>query len=196
MTIFRVDYKYLMRLKLFFLLLFLFLFSVQILAQKAGYQPGYIVTNSSDTIEGYVKNINQIPYRVMIKIKFKQAYDDSPKNYSPGSILGFKSNNNTYLSMPIKSFDNSKRFVQEIIRGPLSLYLLEVTTVAGEQDNYRYLKKEHKDQLYAIIFINYKKSLSSYLSDNKVISDKILNKEYKKRDLQQIVKDYNQSIIK
>lgn len=167
--------------------------------QNSGFLSGYIITNSSDTVKGYVKYINQVPYRVLPDIKFKETEGSKDKKYTPNDLIGYKAGDKIFHSLVLPSGNSEKQFMELVINGYIKLYEASVTsfgapspTVPGSGTNsYEYLLKTGDNKLFEVNGGKFKDRLSEYLSDNKEIADKIMSGTYKRRNLQIIIEEYN-----
>lgn len=52
---------------------------------------------------------------------------------------------------------------------------------------------ERKGEMEEVVFRRFRKQLAAYLADQPEIVAKIQQKEYKKRDLERLIADYNQA---
>ena len=184
-----------MKYKITFLLVVMII-SVGLRGQDSGFLNGYIITNSNDTIVGLVKYINQVPYRVLVDIKFKETEKSKTKVYPPDKILGYKAENKIFHSLKISDY-SGKQFMELIIDGYVRLYTSTVTSVGVPQNgsansSSNYLLKSGDKALFSIDK-KFKERLSEYLSDNEVVSGKIKTGVYKKKDIAEIVNEYNES---
>lgn len=184
------------------ILLTFFLSSVLTLiasGQNSGFLSGYIITNSSDTVRGYVKYINQVPYRVLPDIKFKETESSKDKKYTPNDLLGYKAGDKIFHSLVLPNGNSEKQFMELVKDGYIKIYEASVTsfgapspTVPGSGTNsYEYLLKTGDDKLFEVNGGKFKERLSEYLSDNKEIADKIISGTYKRKNLKIIVEEYN-----
>jgi hypothetical protein len=182
--------------KLSLIILLLLIFSKDSISQEFGFLPGYIITNSNDTIEGLVKYANMVPYRTLIDIKFKENEKAKTKVYPPGTIFGYMANDRIFHSL--KSPDGSQ-FMELLVDGYIRLYRLTVTSFGVPQNGQSadalkdYLLRSGDENLFDCKNRKFKERLAEYLSDNRVISEKIIKGEYKKKDLIEIITEYNKS---
>ncbi len=174
-------------------------FKITVFGQNSGFLKGYIITNSSDTVRGFVKYINQVPYRVLPDIKFKQTEQSKDKKYTPNDLLCYKADDKIFHSLVLPGVDGTKQFMELVVDGYIKLYRASVTsfgapspTVPGSGTNsYDYLLKKGDKVLFEVTGGKSKDRLSEYLADNKEIADKIRSGVYKKGNLQIIVQEYN-----
>ncbi len=186
------------------LLLFLAIPCFYSFAQK-GYEEGYVVLNSKDTLYGLVKDRKEHPFgRLYKKIKFKGKKGAS--KYKPSRILGYKKGGSTYESMWISStgkfFDQNYKviqgvgeldFLKVVQKGFLSYYYWEFEDAdSGYIDSVGYFKREDSPMLVRVtqgIFGLKRKNLATFLEDCPDLALKIRNDMIK--DPQAIVTFYN-----
>ena len=179
-----------------------FLFALLVLnfesasAQKGGFHQGYIVTLDNDTIKGFVKNLNSFPYRILTNIKFKSSNKAKVWTYEPSQLKSYKIINDLYESRRLNSIPI---FVRLVASGNVNLY--EITT-SGMYNNptggsymrkstSHYLKRKDEDNLFKIAGPHFKERLCNYFNDAPSICQKIMNGEYRKKNVSQIVAEYN-----
>jgi len=177
-------------------LLVVMIISVRLKGQDSGFLNGYIITNSNDTIVGLVKYVNQVPYRVLVDIKFKETEKSKTKVYPPETILGYKAESKIFHSLKDPDY-SGKQFMELIIDGYVRLYTSTVTSFGASQygsanSSSNYLLKTGDKVLFSVDK-KFKERVSEYLSDNEVVSGKIRNGVYKKSDIEEIIKEYNGS---
>jgi hypothetical protein len=192
-----IKFYFPMTLKFFFKVCVLFFCSCtsqHCRAQDFGYTPGYVVTNSNDTLRGLVKYANAAPYRRLEIIKFRENEDAKTKEFGPEKNLGFTANGKIFHSyfIPERSF---YYFMELAIDGPLRLYELNITSFGAsapgtaDMTSY-YLLKTGEKRLFTPKG-KFKESASKYLEDVPEVGDKIKSGAYTKRDLYEIVTEYN-----
>ena len=80
----------------------LFLLSCSLLAQKKGYEWGYIITEKGDTLEGWVNDRTSGTFNdIHTKIRFKQEDKLFKKKYSSNDILGYGYLGIHFVSIPL-----------------------------------------------------------------------------------------------
>jgi hypothetical protein len=178
--------------------LFLTISSCILFAQDSGFLPGFIITNSSDTIKGLVKYINQVPYRVLSDIKFKENEEAKTQQYSANELIGYKAEEKIFNSVSTSGKEGARKFMELIADGYVKTYRLTVSsfrtsTYGANTRTYDYLLKTGDTKPYKIDAYNWNETLSDYLSDNKTLANRIRNGVYTYRDLPDIVKEYNAS---
>jgi hypothetical protein len=164
-------------------------------AQEFGYLPGYVVTNANDTIRGLVKYANVAPYRRLPRIKFKENEDAKVKIFPPEENKGFTAGEKIFHSCRT---EGERYFMELIINGPLRLYQHSETMLGVPQNGASadassyFLLREGAYDVFSVDG-SFKKIIAEYLSDNKEISNKILEGVYKRRDIREIVLQYNRA---
>ncbi|HEY0652847.1 MAG TPA: hypothetical protein VGD65_06955 [Chryseosolibacter sp.] len=153
------------------------------------------MTNKNDTIRGLVKYANAAPYRRLQKIKFKENEDAKVKIFPPEENKAFGAGDKVFHSC---RSDGARYFMELIIDGPLKLYEYSETKLGVPQNggsadvsNY-YLLREGAYDVFAVSG-SFKKLIAEYLSDNEEIANKIKEGVYKRRDIQEIVQEYNRA---
>lgn len=185
-----------------YILILLLLASLNVFGQKkTGFLQGYIITNANDTIPGLIKYINKFPARILVDIKFKKTKNSNVKTYSPNSIKGYEANARVFHSIIVPDKKKDKRFFELVIEGYLRLYQIEVSSFGASQYSsgisiYDFLLKHGESELFEVDYKDFKDSLSKYLSDDLKLSEKIKNGEFKKKELEKIVIEYNKSKTK
>jgi len=159
------------------------------------YAIGYYVTNKGDTINGYIKKLKATSS--CNRIKFKKDNDSRPIEFYPEDIISYKRGGNIFISKNISDDEfSSKYFLYLTVKGELSQYKRwkkrYYKGVNGETkkqvDEINYLELRGKP-IFRVRKINFRESVSLYLSDNKCLADKIMKKEL--RSIRLIVNEYN-----
>ncbi len=191
------------------LIFFIVLSISQSAFSQKDYREGYIVTNKGDTLFGKVKDRKVRTFNSVLydKIRFKQPKSGwFPKKYRPAEILGYGYDDMHFRSLPFTSEGNLFRptttfaygelyFVKIVIDGRLSLIESEyIDDETGYITSKLYLKK--KDEMtYALVpMISFRKKMAEYFSDVDEIKEKIQSREYRLRDIREIVREYNEQI--
>lgn len=177
--------------RLFFIALFFPLF---IIAQK-DYEPGYIITNSKDTIAGFVKDRKSPPFgKLYDKIHFKNSHEK--RKYKPNQILGYKQGNREFESLWLQTDgylidekyssnpnNGEKQFLKVDLKGYLTLYQMEITDPDSDYiDQIPLFKRKDENYLQRVtqgIFGLKKKKLEIYFKDCPEIISKIEKNELK-----------------
>ena len=113
--------------KLSFLSIFLFLLIIlpfnKLKAQEI-FKPGYIITNASDTVNGYIQGIDNNLYRKCI---FKKDLNAQIVEYLPGQIQAYRfvDNGKFFISKEIQLAEGTKvLFLEYLIKGKVSVYYM------------------------------------------------------------------------
>lgn len=182
-----------------FLLQFL---NSSILAQKTEV---IVVFNNGDSLSGYGSITGDY-------LKFKINKKSKPIKYHFSKLkytnLLSKNRIQTYKYIQIKS-ENDFRVLEEILTGKVNLYIdkkngynYNITSNSGYMGgqpysiNRYYLKRKNENQVTPIgsdeLFSkNFNKSVLNFFSDCSFLINKINNKEFKKKDIVEMVNYYN-----
>jgi len=98
--------------------------SINNVIAQLDYRSGYVITNSTDTIKGYIlyKDINASK-----KCSFKKMLVDKPIDYAPGDILSFRFDDGKYFiskETPLKK-GNTILFLEYLIKGKANIYFMK-----------------------------------------------------------------------
>ncbi len=104
-----------------YILVLLVLVCTNLIAQT-DYRPGYLITNSMDTIKGLVDYRGEL--RNMKVCNFKKSPDSSPETFLPGEIYGYRYDvGKFYVSKDIDTDDfKGTVFVEFLLQGIVNLY--------------------------------------------------------------------------
>lgn len=178
-----------------FCLLFLF-FQFSTLSSQGKFQSGYIITNESDTLFGFVKDRKEAPFaKIYKKIRFK---DESlfTKRFSPDKIAGYMIGENQYESMWLDVRTvflktsywsipgaGKKKFLKLTVRGYLSCFQLEFyDQESGSAESIALFKRREEDRLIRVtqgIFGLRMNSLRDYFNDCPELIEKLESGELK-----------------
>lgn len=92
-------------------------------AEAQDFRPGYIVTNSRDSISGLVAYT--AGDRGLVGCTFKDSKKSKPSHYTAMELSAYGVFNDTEyvsLTLPDKSSNEAKVFVRVLVSGPLTLY--------------------------------------------------------------------------
>jgi len=118
--------------KLFCLILLVFLFTDRLINAQTDFKPGYIIKNSGDTLYG---EIDYRGDRLMGRVcKFKNT-DISIIDYSPNDILEYRFINGKYYVS--RELNGSKVFLEYLIHGKINIYYIR-----NKDGDLYYLDKE------------------------------------------------------
>ena len=180
-----------MKYSLLLSLILLLFFSQSITGQK---NKAVLTLKNGTTISGYgkVKNTS--------RVQFKTNSNTKPTDYKfvdvEKVVITKDDGVETYVFLPIKGRGNPKA-LQELVKGEVSLYRIRDWRAydgGGVKDKY-YLRRGEGD---VTLFIStdpfsksFKKAASKYFKDCSSLIQKVKNKEYKKSDIEEVVKYYN-----
>lgn len=165
--------------------LYLMLF-IPSLCFSQGYESGYIVKANGDTIHGLVKH----PFGNAYGVKFKDSgaikQDISTKN-----VKAFYIGGEGAFRVIVWAYDSLPRMVHVLIDGYLSCY--EVQLGSSFVYNYHILEKKDGSQVWysADLFSGFKDITRGFLADDTGLCEKIKEGKYGRKDILQIVEEYN-----
>lgn len=115
---------------------------------QSDFRPGYIITNSLDTLHGLVDYRGEI--RNMKVCTFKESTEDQPKEFFPGDIYGYRYNTTKfYVSKEINTDElNDTVFVEFLLKGISNLYYYKNSNYSAyfiESGNKELLELESKE---------------------------------------------------
>jgi len=101
----------------------LLLLAIPLIAQKKGYEPGYIITLEGDTIQGMVRDRSAEPFvEIYARIRFR-APKKSKRKYGPENILGYGAGNRVFESIPLREDAAFFRFRYYVQSGTEQVFL-------------------------------------------------------------------------
>ncbi|UII24403.1 hypothetical protein LVD15_13835 [Fulvivirga maritima] len=160
------------------------------LKNKYYYREGYIVDNDSVKIKGLIKIKHE--YKLSEIVLFV-SLDGEVIKYRPDDIKGFSYSIYKFFS------DGTNFYHCQYTGRKMSLYSLtkrEYSQV-GNTGMYAssiesfYVKRSGDSEYTLVKKGRFKRDFSAYLSDCDKVAQKILNKEYKYKDIKRIVREYN-----
>ena len=189
--------------KVLFILFICLGVNLNISAQKQ-YNKGYVVLLQGDTLWGKVKDrkIRMVNSKLYKNIKFKSS-GLFHHSYKPADIIGYGYNENHFRSMPLTQ--ENKMFFKTIsyaygdpvflrVRIDDYLTLFEYEYIEeGRITSYYLLKRQDEIRYTGIPLFGFKKKMVDFFSDHDEIVKKIISKEYRYKDIYEIVLEYNRS---
>jgi hypothetical protein len=172
-------------LKVLVLIILLLLVVNDLFGQKDFY-PGYIVTNSGDTIYGMVKDRKSSRLKIYSKIHLKNSKGKKRK-YGPGEILAYESGGNTYHSV----WYRERQFLKVIEKGYVTYYYDESVDEDGYLFETKLLKRENEQRFTTIIGIGFRKKTMNYFADCPELVRKLDARQYRFNSLGEAVRFYN-----
>ena len=133
-------YKYVMNKYFILISLAIILANSDILAQK-DFKSGYILTNSGDTIKGFI-DLQNPTLNSMECVFSKEEEGDNSIKYKPGEIKEYRVFNHRYYISKKVSVDSSEKdvFLEFLVNGKAKLYYLKDYSY-----EYFYLEKEDSE---------------------------------------------------
>ena len=185
--------------------LILILSHVEILKGQKYLEKGYIITNNSDTVYGFI-NFKQ-DYSLNIECEFYSENKTYIQIYKPTDIKGFSIINKKYFVSRIVEVDgiNKNVFLEFLVEGVVNLYYLQ------ESDKtYYFIEKEsvmypltNEEKVIVVNNKNYLKSSNQYVGvlkyvfqDYPAILDKTDYTFFDQKSLINITKSYHNGICK
>lgn len=168
-------------------------------------EKSYIITNDNDSIYGQIKITNR---KGNLKvIKFRELGTEKYIGYRADKLKGFVKGTRNFES---KKIDGTPYFLCLVLDGYVKLYSLQsispnmgygnnidaVTSSANSStivQNIFYLERDEK--LTRISKLGFTQGMANYVSDCSELSEKIENKTYKFRDIEEIVLMYNEWLL-
>lgn len=165
-------------------------------AQDTGYNPGAIITRDNERIEGLVKNVNQVPARILDNVKFKRGEGEKVTSYSPSELAAYEINDDLFVSK--KDAGGVQRFVKKFNTGKLQLYgALVFDGTASYNVKYTpYIQLQGDPVIHLVGQLTFRKQMLAYLKDAPNVCKLIDEKELKWRDISQIVTLYNMEVTR
>ncbi|MDN5217462.1 hypothetical protein QQ020_35650 [Fulvivirgaceae bacterium BMA12] len=175
----------------------LFLILCSICYAQNGFEPGFIITLSGDTVHGVLRDRKEATFlKLYKKVRFKPEGKNATKKYNANQIRAyaigdqmFESVNENALHQDIVLFNrrlpsnnsNDRVFLKVIVNGVASYYQKEwVDQDSGVLEVVDYIKKAHNPKFVratqGILGLK-KRKLSAYFSDCPPLQLKIKNKD-------------------
>ncbi|EJF52909.1 hypothetical protein SapgrDRAFT_1185 [Saprospira grandis DSM 2844] len=159
----------------------------------------FIITISYDTLYGKVVG-GFTPGKSSVMVKFKEAETGETKVYKAKDIKSWHAAGAPYY-FESKVYQPKGRhkldagyavFMRRLNPGKVKVKLYEYYNTEGSI-GYTQTYLERKGSMEEVVFRRFRKQLAAYLADQPEIVAKIQQKEYKKRDLERLIADYNQA---
>ena len=207
-------------LPVFFLLIIITFFSIQLFAQK-NYQPATVINNNGDTLKGFINYQNW--ERNPLSVDFKQGpFSEKLITYTPMDIKSFQVENEIYFSTivgvdksPHKTaeltyssaplIDDDTVFLSIYIKGKANLYYL-----VDQSSKQHYFIEKDSSGIHELIYVKYLKQiqlktniqknerykgqLNYFFSDCPGIKKDIARVDFRAEELIDLFKKYNQCV--
>lgn len=156
-----------------------------------GADQGYIVTNALDTVPGQIK-LNT-PAQQSVKLIFTASETKERRVYRPFEVKSWHvpDQNLSYESKAYKMGRKSFGVFMKLLNdddGQISCY--EYWNTDG-QNGFTQIFLEREGEMTEVNYGKFKKQLADYFGDHEELKARIENKEFKKKDLIEIVEIYN-----
>ena len=176
------------------------------------FQEGYVITNSNDTLYGYINFEGSLTNSR--RCEFKSNQNDRPKIFLPKDIKAFRFNNSKYFVSKFINIDNENKvvFMEWLIKGracilsypnkadDIRFYLIVNNDSLCELKNSKEnVEKDYGNELktnYEIFKNEYKGILSYYFRDCKDIQKDIYNSQFTTNSLIKLAKTYHEKTCK
>ncbi|RZS97282.1 hypothetical protein [Cecembia calidifontis] len=177
-----------------FLSLFLAFFSVSEISAQKGFEPGFVVTHSFDTIPGSIKDRKEPPFaKIYPKIRFKDI-NSRTRRYSPKQIKSYARAEDTFENQWILSYSRlfkneylsqkdlgKQQFLKVKESGFLTYYQWELLDQESSTiDAIDLFKRKNEDYFIRVtqgIFGLKMNNLEKYFEDCPELREKIKNRE-------------------
>ncbi|MBX7125700.1 MAG: hypothetical protein K1X47_08415 [Cyclobacteriaceae bacterium] len=162
-------------------------------AQETGFLEGFVVTNDGDTIPGFIKNKNAVPYRVLQDIKFKKDKDSKPIVYTREQLRGFHAGPNRYVKRVIieESGERNPYFFEIMIDGPMRLYELHISLMGQGEMVYKILERRDNKEFFSVYGQDFRGRLADFVRDEPSLVDLVQKGRYNRTNFETLVNDYN-----
>ncbi len=179
-----------MKIRLLFILIMML--GAVLLYGQFNFLDGYIISNQNDTIRGKIKYTT--PALRSSKVIFVKNGDEERLTYKPFQIKGYYVENTVYDS---KIYDVDLAlsygygvFMERRNNGIVKLYYYWNTD--KERGFTQTFIENDGDYLLEVDFVGFKRQMTRYFEDFPKLQSKIKQGTYKKKDLEQIVAEYNE----
>jgi hypothetical protein len=185
--------------------------------------PGYVITNSGDTVHGYLMLKNLINNQGKVFFFNDSTQEDYTVKYKPGDIKAYKVGPRFYetLKFPVTNTTRTRSFFLRAIDGPITLYKsyfddkervkIDEDDIWNSKIDLSFSESELKENLLGrklgaeivdfgsfSFLLKFKKTMAEYVSDYPDLAKKIANKEkgYEWADLEKVIREYNSWYLK
>jgi len=176
-----------------YIFVFAFLLMPILSHAQLGWLPGYIVTNSLDTLHGkiYYSTSGQRSAKCVFK---EDGYNDKVK-YRPFTIRGYYVNGSYYISRiydihPSLTYGLGV-FMEYVNEGEGPVMLLRYRNTDLEFGYFQTFLVKKGETTHEIDYMRFRKTAAAYFSDYPKLQEDILAKKFKKSEIAKIVKRYN-----
>lgn len=177
-----------MRIVFFYLVIFLTGSFAYTQGSNKGFEDGFAVLASGDTLKGGIKfkSGEEIKDRITIKIS-----EEEKRTYKASDLKSFTAGNDTYISYKL---DNGVEFLKELALGFIELYERQIPFTQGGADRFKYemyYRKQGETTLTQIKPGSWKKQVVELVADNPTLVQQVEKGKLKIDDLPALIQNYN-----
>ncbi len=157
--------------------------------KKAKFELGTIYLKDGNTKKGIIKTRN------FGGIKYKEKKESDVELYDYNNIIGYDITENGIVKYRYKKVGNNNPQIMQIVRlGKINLYSIKVANrdiTTGIKVNYSFIYFIEKDNITTRVGKKISKSDLEFFNDCPSLIKKIKKKEFKKKDVYQIINFYD-----
>ena len=179
------------------------LFVGQVHAQRSGFNAGYVVTLSNDTIPGMIRD-RSVVSNCQIAVFIDEQ--NVKTRYRPRKLKGYTVGGTVYRSFVLPtSLIGQSAFMIELASGRFTLYLhYRQRQSAGTdangvvfndswvEENY-YLQMGKSERVERIRSLGFRSQMRSLLADDEMLAARLSTKEFRYRDIEELISIYNRN---
>ena len=197
-----------MKMKAIYTILLLFFTITFSFSQSNKFTLGELVNEKGDTIKGYIKDYDFSLDKGFMnnKIRYKKNLDDEQIVFKRSEINSILINDRIFRKIHYHIYDyesneNIKvsQIMELIIDGHILLYTYqELTSSSKAGTNYitKYYLGYKNDEIFERIKkSDFKKKIKKYIEDCSSLYKKVLDKTYKFKKLEEVIKEYNNNCL-
>lgn len=177
-----------MRIVFFYLIIFFLSSFAYTQGSNKGYEDGFAVLASGDTLKGAIKfkSGDEIKDRITIKIS-----EEEKRTYKASDLKSFTAGNETFISYKL---DEGVVFLKELALGAIELYEHQIPFTQGGSDTFKYemyYRKQGDTSLTLIKQGSWKKQVAELIADNSALAQQVEKGKVKLDDLASLIQNYN-----
>lgn len=188
---------------------------------REGIYPGYVITNSEDTLKGYIQFESVSANQLEVTYYTSMNLEETRYTYKPGEIKAYNLLSYTFVSVPFsgKYCSRKKTFMHRVIDGPITLfewYYVEKQQYFEDNDIYGFDPDSSYELVYQVqLFaqksgekpvnlnstkfeMRFRTAMSMYVVECLELAKKIENREkrYTHNYIEKIIHEYNACDLK
>lgn len=177
-----------MRIVFFYVIIFFLSSFAYTQGSNKGYEDGFAVLASGDTLKGLIKfkSGDEIKDRITIKIS-----EEEKRTYKASDLKSFTAGNETFISY---KFNDGVEFLKELALGYIELYERQIPYTQGGADIFKYemyYRKQGETTLTLIKQGSWKKQVAELVADNPTLVQKLEKGKIKMEDIPALIQNYN-----